>query len=206
MCLGRRLVTVVCLALGLGGLAAVSPPASLALLPHPQVTITCTPAGNCTAQGSNFTPSGQVQVLTYAGATAFSSEHLWASAAQYDCDYSRRPPCQQVGGGDFTTTLPVDYSLACGATAAGSAYFTDIQTRRTVSQPVTWVGPCPAPTTTALTIPGTVDTGWTAATNPAQVTAGSTAVTSGTITITVNGVTFCSYSAGAQTGCSLANL
>jgi hypothetical protein len=61
-------------------------------------------------------------------------------------------------------------------------------------------------TTTTLAIPSTVDTGWTSDPNPASVTAGSTPVTSGTITITVNGVFFCQYGASAQTGCNLANL
>lgn len=63
----------------------------------------------------------------------------------------------------------------------------------------------PLPTTTRLLLPANVDTGWTAAANPARVTAAD-AVTDGTITITVNGVSFCSYSVGVQTGCTLANL
>jgi hypothetical protein len=59
-----------------------------------------------------------------------------------------------------------------------------------------------AQTTTTLSIPATLDTGWAPTTSPASVTSDSFAVSAGTITITVNGVFLCAYSAGAQAGCS----
>lgn len=115
------------------------------------------------------------------------------------------PHCYEVGGGAFTATLPVDYGLMCDTTAAGTMEYTDVASGVTVSKPVTWTGPCVTPTTTTLSIPSTVDTGWSAS-NPASVTAGSTAVTSGTVTIAVNGASVCSYTAGTSSGCTLANL
>ena len=101
--------------------------------------------------------------------------------------------------------VPVDHGLTCNATAPGTVSYTDESSHLGVTRSVTFVGPCVA-TTTTLSLPSTADTTWTAAANPAVVTAGSAAVTSGTVTITVNGVTFCSYTAGATSGCTLANM
>jgi hypothetical protein len=116
------------------------------------------------------------------------------------------PVCHGVGGGTFTAALPVDYAIACNATADGTVRYTDVSSGVAASQPVTWVGPCTSPTTTTLSIPSTVDTGWTAGVNPARVSAGPTVVTSGTVTISVNGAFSCSYTAGTASGCATANL
>jgi hypothetical protein len=147
-----------------------------------------------------------VQAQAFAGTAAFSSSDLTASAPSRVCVTGLKPICYEVGGGAFTAALPVDYGLVCDATAAGTMQYTDVSSGVVVSKPVTWTGPCVTPTTTTLSIPSTVDTGWTAAVNPAGVTAGSTVVTSGTVTIAVNGVSFCSYTAGASSGCNLAGL
>jgi hypothetical protein len=204
---GRRR-RVVMLAAALALPLAVAAQASPALAASPVVTITCAATNNCTASGTGFTPSGQVQVQAFAGSAAFSSSDLTASAPSRVCvtDPLGKPSCFEAGGGAFTAALPVDYGLVCDATAAGAMQYTDVSSGVVVSKPVTWTGPCVTPTTTTLSIPSTVDTGWTAAVNPATVTAGSTVVTSGTVTITVNGVSFCSYTAGASSGCSLAGL
>ena len=200
---GRRRVVMLAAALALP--LAVAAQASPALAASPQVTITCAATNNCTASGTGFTPSGQVHAQAFAGTAVFSSSYLTASAPTQVCVNGLKPHCFEFGGGTFTAVLPVDYGLVCDATAAGTMQYTDVSSGAVVSKPVTWVGPCVTPTTTTLSIPSTVDTGWTAV-NPARVTAGSTAVTSGTITITVNGASFCSYTAGASSGCSLANL
>jgi hypothetical protein len=183
--------------------AAQAAPALAAV--SPQVTITCTATNNCTASGTGFTPSGQVKVQALAGTSAFYSSTLTASAPTEVCSGGLKPHCDEVGGGSFTAALPVDYGLVCDATAAGTMEYTDAGSGLTVSKPVTWTGPCVTPTTTALSIPSTVDTGWSAV-NPASVTSGSTAVTSGTVTISVNGTSVCSYTAGASSGCTLGNL
>jgi hypothetical protein len=99
---------------------------------------------------------------------------------------------------------PVD-SLACGATAAGTVRVTDVSSGLSVADPVTLRGACPIPTTTTLSLPSFVDTGWPGSVNPARVSAGSTPVTSGTITITAPSFS-CTYNAGASSGCTLANL
>jgi hypothetical protein len=83
---------------------------------------------------------------------------------------------------------------------------TDLLTGLAASDPATLVGACPIPTSTSLSIPDTVDTGWTTSLNPAQVTVGGSSVLYGTVTITINGITFCSYPAGVPTGCTLAHL
>lgn len=80
--------------------------------------------------------------------------------------------------------------------------YTNVSSGAAVSEPVIWTGPCVQPTTTTLSIPSTVDTDWSAV-NRASVTAGSTGATSGTITITVNGATAFSHTAGASSGCTL---
>jgi len=197
----RGLMLGLALALPLTVVAQAVP----ALAASPQVTISCAATNSCTASGTGFTPSGQVQVQALAGSTAFSSSTLTASAPTEVCAGGLKPHCVEVGGGAFTAALPVDYGLICDTTAAGTMDYTNAATGVTVSEPVTWTGPCVQPTTTTLSIPSTVDTGWSAA-NPASVTAGSAIVTSGTITIAVNGASVCSYTAGASPGCTLANL
>jgi len=143
----------------------------------------------------------------FAGSSEFSSINLTASAPTLVCfSGGLKPVCHDVGGGSFTTVLPVDYSLACDATSGGTAEYIDVSTDKTVSKPVTWTGACIGPTTTTLTLPSTADTSWTSGINPARVNAGSTLVTSGTITVTVNGLFFCQYSAGAASGCTTVHL
>lgn len=199
----RRRVVMLAAALALP-LAAVAQ-ASPALAATPQVTITCAATNNCTATGTGFTPSGTVQVQALAGTTVFSASSLAASGPTQVCVQALKPHCTTLPGGTFTAALPIDYGLACNATAAGTMQYTNVASGAVVSKPVTWTGPCSSPTTTTLSIPPTVDTAWTAV-NPASVTAGSTTVGAGTITITVNGVPVCSYTAGASSGCTLANL
>lgn len=193
---------------GLMSLAAIGPLAAPAFAASgPQVTIACTGPNSCTATGSGFTPSGRVQAQAYAGSSDFSSANLVASAPTLFCATGAvKPVCREFDGGGFTTALPVDYGLPCNATAAGSVQYKDVSSGAAVNQPVTWTGPCTAQTTTTLMLPSIVDTGWTPGVNPARVTAGSTVVTSGTITITVNGSSFCQYSAGANSGCTSAHL
>jgi hypothetical protein len=195
---------MVMLAVGLAPLLTVPAQASPALAASPQVTITCASPTNCTASGTGFTPSGQVQVQATAGTTVFSTSSLVASSRTTECltTSTGKRICYKVGGGDFTAALPVDYGLACNTTAAGTVQYTNVSSGAAVSEPITWTGPCVQPTTTTLSIPSTVDTGWSAV-NPASVAAGSIRVTSGTITITVNGATACSYTAGASSGCTL---
>lgn len=198
----RRRVVMLAAALALP--LAVVAQASPALAASPKVTITCTATNDCTATGTGFTPSGKVQVQATAGTTVFSTSTLVASAPTRQCTTTSlgKPVCFEVGGGAFTAALPVDYGLICNTTAAGTMQYTDVSSGAAVSEPVTWTGPCVQPTTTTLSIPSTVDTSWSAV-NPASVTAGSTGVASGTITITVNGATACSYTAGASSGCTL---
>jgi hypothetical protein len=204
----ERMPTVLGLMVTIASLAAVGPLASSALAAStPEVTITCTGTNSCTATGSGFTPSGEVLAEAYAGSSNFTSTYLKASGPTYTCTTGGlKPVCVTLPGGSFATALPIDYWLACDATATGSVKYTDVSTGKAVSKPATWTGPCPGPTTTTLTFPSTVDTGWTPPVNPARVTAGSTLVTSGTITITVNGSLFCEYSAGATSGCTSAPL
>lgn len=200
---GRRRVMMLAVALALP--LAVVAQAAPALASTPQVTITCAATNNCTATGIGFTPSGEVQVQAYAGTTVFSSSSLAASGPSRVCVQGLKPHCSEFPGGTFTAALPIDYGVACNATVAGTMHYTDVATGAAVSKAVTWTGPCASPTTTTLSIPSTVDTDWTAV-NPASVTAGSTGVGVGTITITVNGVSVCSYTAGASSGCTLAEL
>jgi hypothetical protein len=84
--------------------------------------------------------------------------------------------------------------------------YTDVTSGLAASQPVTWEGPCYAPTTTTLSIPSTVDTGWTPGVDPARVTAGATVVGAGVVSITVNGAFLCSYTAGSASGCTSVTL
>jgi hypothetical protein len=185
----------------LGGLVAAP-----ALAASPQLAVTCATADSCRATGTGFTPTGQVRVQSYAGTTLLSSTSVTASAQTLVCATGGvKPVCHYVGGGRFGMALPVDSGLACDATAAGTVTATDLSTGLATSKPITWVGPCIS-TTTTLSLPSQVATGWTAATNPAVVTAGSTTVTSGTVTITVNGGSPCTYTAGATSGCTLANM
>jgi hypothetical protein len=200
------LLIVLLLASGISSVLVGGPLSVRALAAGPQVSIACTTPTNCTATGTGFTPSGKVQAQAYASGALFSSSFLTASAPTLVCVTGVKPYCHPVGGGTFTTALPVDYAVACKATATGTARYTDVSSGLATSQPVTWAGPCTSPTTTALSIPATVDTGWTPDVNPARVTAGSTEVTSGTVTITVNGVFFCSYTAGTTSGCTSATL
>jgi len=195
---------VVMLAAALAVPLAVLAQATPALAASPKVTITCSATNDCTASGTGFTPSGKVQVQATAGTTVFSTSSLVASAPTRQCTTTSlgKPVCFEVGGGTFTAALPVDYGLICNTTAAGTMQYTDVSSGAAASEPVTWTGPCVQPTTTTLSIPSTVDTGWSAV-NPASVTAGTADVTSGTITITVNGATACSYTAGASSGCTL---
>jgi hypothetical protein len=171
----------------------------------PQVSIACAAANDCTATGTGFTPSGKVQVQALAGTTAFYSSTIVASATTEVCVQGLKPHCVDVPGGLFSAALPIDYGLACNATAAGAMQYTDVSSGTVVAKPVTWTGPCATPTTTTLLIPSSVESGFTAV-NPAIVTAGSTTVTWGTVTISVNGVPYCSYAAGASSGCTLTNL
>jgi len=203
----RTKAAVALLAIGAIWLA-VGPLASPALAATPpRVTIACTAANSCTATGTGFTPSGQVLEQASTGSGTFSSSYLTASAPTVVCSRGGlKPICIHVPGGEFTAPLPADYGLACDATAAGRVSYSDVRSRAVVTKQITWVGPCPQLTTTTLSIPSTVDTGWTSSVNPATVTAGFAWVTSGTITITVNGTTFCSYRAGTGTGCPVANL
>jgi hypothetical protein len=173
----------------------------------PQVTVTCTGTNSCVATGTGFTPSGRVLAQAYAGSSDFSSTYLVASASTLVCvTGGLKPICHLVGGGSFQTELPIDYGLICDSTAAGSVSYTDVSTAAAVSKPITWTGPCIKATATTLTLPATVDTGWTPSVNPAQVTAGSTLVNSGTITVTVNGSFFCQYNAGSNSGCTSVHL
>jgi hypothetical protein len=199
---GRRRMVMLTVALALP--LTVAAQASPALAVSPRVTITCASPTNCTASGTGFTPGGQVQVQATAGTTVFSVSSLVASASSRQCvpNSLGKPVCFEVDGGSFTAALPVDYGLICNTAAAGTVQYTNVSSGAAVSEPVTWTGPCVQPTTTTLSIPSTVDTGWSAV-NPAGVTAGSTRVTSGTITITVNGATACSYTAGTSSGCTL---
>jgi peptidase A4-like protein len=201
---GRRRLVLLAAAVAVP-LAVLAQAAPALAVGSPQVTITCAATNNCTANGTGFTPGGKVQVQALAGSTTFYTSSLVADPPDQVCVTGLKPHCYNVGGGGFSADLPVDYGLVCNATAAGTIQYTNVSTGVTVSKPVTWTGPCVAPTTTTLSIPSTMDTGWSAA-NPARVTAGSTAVTSGTITITVNGVPACSYPADASSGCTLAGL
>ena len=190
-------------AIALGGLLAAP-----ALATGPEVTIACSGANSCMAYGGGFTPSGTVVVQAATAGGVFSSSDLTASAPTLVCAAGGiKPVCHEVGGGDFGAPVPVDHGLACGATAPGTVSYTDSSSHIVVTKSVTFVGPCVA-TTTNLLLPASASapTGWTAVTNPAGVTAGATTVTSGTITVTVNGVTFCSYTAGVTSGCTLANM
>jgi hypothetical protein len=189
------------ISIALGGLTAAP-----ALAAGPQVTIACTTANSCTASGSGFTPSGQVLEQGSVGDAVFSSSYLSASAPALVCATGgSKPVCHEVGGGAFMALLPVDHGLACDVTAPGTMSYTDASTHAVVTKSVTFVGPCVA-TTTTFSLPSMVDTGWAAATNPAVVTAGSVGVSSGKVTINVNGVFSCSYTAGATSGCTLANM
>jgi hypothetical protein len=194
------------LALALALAAAVAAQATPALAATtPQVSIACAATSECTATGTGFTPSGTVQVQAVAGTTAFSTSTIVASAPAEVCVQGLKPHCVDVPGGLFSAALPIDYGLACNATAAGAMRYTDVSTGTVVTKPVTWTGPCATPTTTTLLIPSSVEAGFTAV-NPAVVTAGSAPVTVGTVTISVNGVPYCSYTAGASSGCTLTNL
>ncbi|HTW10640.1 MAG TPA: G1 family glutamic endopeptidase [Acidimicrobiales bacterium] len=62
---------------------------------------------------------------------------------------------------------------------------------------------CLTATSTNLAIPSVVTTAWTSV-NPATVSTGTKLVSSGSISITVNGALYCTYPAGATTGCPLA--
>jgi Peptidase A4 family len=208
----RRYVLWACMLVmsaGLGLLAAAGP--SSAATAGLSVSCSSSTLHTCTAKGAGFTPSTAVLVSSYAGPAALGSVTVTASASHPPpCDTSGKVICRRapVIGGAFTTALPLDTALACDATAAGTVTATDEPDGVTVSEPVTWTGPCATPTTTALTLPPVVDTAWTAPVNPARVTvtADSAAVTAGTVTITVNGATFCSYTAGDWDGCTLAGL
>ena len=202
----RATAAVVLLAVGATWLA-VGPLASPALAASsPQVTITCSAANHCTAAGTGFTPSGQVLEQGSTGSGVFSSSDLVASAPTVACSTGGvKPHCWTIPGGDFTAPLPADYGLACDATAAGTVSYTDVRSRAVVTKQITWLGPCPQPTTTTLSIPSTTDTGASLG-YVAQVTAGSTYVTSGTITIAANGTTLCSYAPGTGGGCTQAHL
>jgi hypothetical protein len=205
----RRLTNLAVAMLLSGGLTALSaagPLASTALAAPAKVTITCTAANSCTAFGTGFTPSGTVVVQAWIGGGVFSSSDLVASASTLVCVKDPKPICWKVGGGYFAAPLPVDYRLMCDASAAGTVSYTDATSHAVVTDQVTYIGPCAHPTTTTLSIPPTVDTGWASPAPPAVVTAGSTPVYSGTITVTVNGTTFCTYPLNTGTGCTLANL
>lgn len=198
---GRRVVMLgVAIALPLTVAAQASP----ALAVSPQVTITCASPANCTASGTGFTPSGQVRIQATVGGSVFATSSLVASDSTWECVTTPlgKPVCRKVGGGRFTAAVPVDYGLACNATEVGTVQYIDVSGGAAVTEPFTWTGPCVQQTTTTLSIPSTVDTDWSAM-NPASVTAGPTRVTSGTITITVNGATACSYTAGTSSGCTL---
>ena len=71
---------VVMLAVALALPLVVAAQASPALAVSPQVTITCASPTNCTASGTGFTPSSQVQVQATAGTAVFSTSSLVASA------------------------------------------------------------------------------------------------------------------------------
>jgi hypothetical protein len=196
--------------------------AAVARAASPQIKVSCPTIwdGTCTANGSGFTEGQQVKFQAAAGSSVFSTSSLYASTAgwiggQEVCSPNGpdgHGPCHHVGGtydpgGTLSTTFSLtDSSLACDTTEAGTVQYTDNYSGNSASQPVTWDGPS-CPTTTTLSIPSTISVTQAAAeTDPASVTSGSTAVTSGTITLTVNGTTFCSYSAGSSSSCSLANL
>jgi Peptidase A4 family len=211
----RRYVVWACMLLmsvGLSSLAAAGPSSASTV----GLSVSCSNSTlhTCTAKGAGFTPGKAVLVSSYAGSTALGSITVTASASNPPpCDTTGRVICRTapVIGGAFTTALPLDTALACDATAAGTVTARDETNGATVSQPVTWTGPCATPTTTTLTLPSVVDTAWTAVVNPVNpvrvtVTAGSAAVTVGTVTITVNGATVCSYTAADLDGCTLANL
>lgn len=201
----RRLAAFTVLFAGLSGIAVFGWNASSAFAAAPTITVSCPSGGNCNVQGSGFTPGGQVLVQSSAGSTVVSSYYVVASDSTEICSLLK-PVCHVIGGGNFTTVLPADSSLPCGATAAGTVRVTDTSSGFSVTNPVTLIAACSIPTTTSLSLPSTVDTGWAGSINPARVSAGSTAVTSGTVTITVNGTTFCTYNAGAASGCTVANL
>jgi hypothetical protein len=190
----------------LSGIAAFGLSASPAFAASPNITATCPTGGSCTVRGSGFTPSGQVLIQTTAGSSLVSSYSVTASDPVEVCQNLLKPVCHEVGGGIFGTVLPTDYGLPCGATAAGTVRATDVSTSLSVTDPVTLMSACAMPTTTSLFLASTVDTGGTAGVNPARVNSGSTPVTAGTVTVTVNGATFCTYTAGATSGCTLANL
>ncbi len=200
---GRRRGRVLMLAAVLALSAAVVAQATPALAATtPQVTITCAATNDCSATGTGFTPSGEVQVEALAGTTAFATSTIVASASTEVCVQGLKPHCFDVPGGDFSAALPIDYGLACNATVAGATQYTDVSTGAVVTKPVTWTGPCATPTTTTLLLPASSEPGLTAV-NPATVTAGSTTVTVGTVTIAVNGVSVCSYTAGTSSGCTV---
>jgi hypothetical protein len=219
----RRLVNTALLSVGLCSIAAAGPLASSALAGSPQVATTCSATTSfCTVHGTGFVPGGDVTVKAYIGTAVFSSARLeastvGASGGRVCVGTPPQPPfdgrpaqpgdqrCYEEPGGEFTTGFwREDPGLACNASAAGSVQYTDLANGLVASQPVTWVGPACA-TTTTLSVPSMVNTSWTAV-DPARVTYGSAVATSGTITISVNGSTFCSYTAGAPSGCLLANL
>jgi hypothetical protein len=221
-----RLWRILPVAIALWTGAAMGPLAASAMAAGPQINVTCPiPTaynyGSCNVTGSGFTASGTVKLNEYAGTTLIASSSLQASNAYGEwvggttkCSPVWPHPCYHIGGtwvtspgGTFSTSFSLeDHGLSCDASATGSVQLEDVSSGSVVSEPVTWVGP-ECTTTTGLSIPSLVNTGWTAAaSNPAKVTSGGLAVTSGTVTITVNGAQFCSYPAGASTGCSLATL
>jgi hypothetical protein len=203
----RAKAAVVLLTVGASSLGAVGLLASPALAASLQVTITCTAANSCTATGTGFTPGGQVLEQASSSSGVFSSSYLTASSPTRMCvSGGLKPICFSAPGGHFTAPLPTDYGLVCDATAAGTVSYTDVTSHAVVTKPVTYVGPCPQPTTTTLSIPLTIDAGWASSTRPAIVTAGSTLVLSGTVTITINGTAFCSYAPETGPGCTLVNL
>jgi hypothetical protein len=104
--------------------------------------MTCSPLYGCVTKGSGFTPSGQVHPQAYAGTSLVASYYLVASAPTLVCVQGVKPNCHEVGGGTFTDGIPVDFSLACGASGEGTIRYTDVRTGLTASEPVTYWGVC----------------------------------------------------------------
>jgi hypothetical protein len=208
-----RVATAVAALCTIASVGLLASPASAAT---PTLTVRCPWGASCSVTGSGFTPGGTVQVQDFVGTASLSSYTVTASPSTLSCVTGLKPICHQVGGGGISTTLLPDPNLSCpgpfnesppppGSTAAGTVTVTDVKTGSSASAAVTLVGPCKTATTTTLTMPTTVDIGFSLGV-PALVMAASAVVGTGTVDIQVDGADFCRYTAGSVTGCGLLTL
>ena len=150
-------------------LAANSPPGRTYRVPV---------ASNVTANGRSILPrAARCRSRPWQAPRPSNSRRWWPAprtrtsiAAQSRCGYPHRP--RQV----VRRSRPCRSTTAWRATppTAGTMEYTDVTSGVTVSEPVTWTGPCcwPGTTTTTLSIPSGSWTPVGAATNPAYVNVG----------------------------------